>query len=375
MPQPDQNPVCPKCRQPLKPEVSAGLKIWARGSGLEVLGQRGCLAKLVPGRADLAPTAVRPAPQGPACPGPDCSGQLAPCQPNPAGELEVDICDRCGAVWFDAEEMRDAAAVSEAAAAERDLAGQKFSWLHGLFTILTRLPFEYNIKPRRKPLVVYGLIGLNILVFALTSVYTSPLDLGLTPADPVDLRWLGRLFSSMFSHRDLPHLLVNMYFLHTFGDNVEDLVGRGVFLRFYLTAGVVAGLAHVFLTGHPDIPYVGASGAISGVMGAYMMYCRRARLTFNAPLLWLVSEETRRVSPLVWFGLYMAAELAAALILGEADGVAHWAHVGGFIFGLGFGRGTYAWVLERNPFLKLLNLKKPEPASQGEKRPAGRTAK
>ena len=139
------------------------------------------------------------------------------------------------------------------------------------------------------------------------------------------------LLTSMFLHSGFLHLAGNMLFLWIFGDNVEDFFGHVGYFFFYLVCGIGAGLLHVVFNFHSNIPAVGASGAISGVMGAYMLLYPRARiltLVFIFPL---------PVPAVVFLGLWYVMQFLAGLStigVKVTGGVAVWAHVGGFLLGM-----------------------------------------
>jgi membrane associated rhomboid family serine protease len=142
------------------------------------------------------------------------------------------------------------------------------------------------------------------------------------------------VFTSMFMHGGWMHLLGNMWFLWVFGNNIEDSMGHLRYLIFYLICGVLAALAHIFIDPSSAIPTVGASGAISGVMGGYIVLYPRVRVH---TLIFLVVYV--RVIPMtalavlgLWFGLQLFSGLAAGSSAG--GGVAFWAHVGGFVAGV-----------------------------------------
>jgi len=147
------------------------------------------------------------------------------------------------------------------------------------------------------------------------------------------------LFTSMFLHGGLMHLLGNMLFLYVFGDNVEDYFGHLGYLLFYLFCGIGSGFIHVLFNLHSSLPAIGASGAISGVMGAYAVLYPRARVLmlffiFLIPIPALVVLG-------YWFVLQFLAgvgEFGAA----NSGGVAWWAHIGGFLFGV-----VIAWTAKR----------------------------
>jgi membrane associated rhomboid family serine protease len=151
------------------------------------------------------------------------------------------------------------------------------------------------------------------------------------PCEPGGLTWVA-LLTSMFLHGSWLHLVGNLWFLWIFGNNVEDSMGHLRYLAFYLITGVAAAVAHVLLDPGSTLPMVGASGAISGVMGAYLVLYPRARVD---TLFWVVVFV--RVIPLpawVILGYWFFIQLASTGAPGGGGGVAYAAHVGGFVAGL-----------------------------------------
>jgi membrane associated rhomboid family serine protease len=159
----------------------------------------------------------------------------------------------------------------------------------------------------------------------------------------VHLSSLSTPLTSMFVHGGLAHLLTNLWFLHVFGDNVEDAMGRGRFALLYLGSGVLAAGAQVLVDPGSAIPMVGASGAIAGVLGAYLRLFPRARidsinpLVMALPLLFFVLPLTIELPAVlfivVWFGFQLLNGLGS-LGLPSQGGVAFFAHIGGFLAGL-----------------------------------------
>jgi len=138
---------------------------------------------------------------------------------------------------------------------------------------------------------------------------------------------------SMFLHGSLFHLLSNLWFLWIFADNVEGRLGHIEFAVFYLVTGLAAGVTHVALAPDSPVPCVGASGAISGVLGAYLFHFPRARVLTLVPLGFFlqVLEVPALLFLLIWFGIQVFSVLGSS---GRASGVAWWAHIGGFVAGL-----------------------------------------
>jgi membrane associated rhomboid family serine protease len=147
------------------------------------------------------------------------------------------------------------------------------------------------------------------------------------------------LFSSMFLHGGLMHLLGNMLFLYIFGDNVEDAFGHIGYLFFYLLCGIGSGLIHVMFNWGSSVPALGASGAISGVMGAYaVMFPSHRILTFF--FIFLIPVPAILILG-YWFALQFVAGING-LGMATAGGVAWWAHIGGFLMGV-----VIAWVIKK----------------------------
>ena len=166
----------------------------------------------------------------------------------------------------------------------------------------------------------YGAIPARVLA-AVNGEY--PLIEGIAP-----------IFTSIFLHGGWLHLIGNMWFLWVFGDNVEDELGHFGYLVFYIACGVVASLAHIFSGPSSVVPTVGASGAIAGVMGAYLIRFPTARIVTLIPffLFFTTVEIPAFLMLLYWLGIQL---LSGTMTLGEASagGVAWWAHIGGFAAG------------------------------------------
>lgn len=200
-------------------------------------------------------------------------------------------------------------------------------------------PLSDVIPSRTRPVVTISLIALNALMFLyqlqLDNVAMQRLvyDLGVIPA----FLSYSDLVTSMFLHGDFLHFIGNMVFLWIFGDNIEDRVGHGGFVLFYIGTGAFASLAQVFANPDSIVPMIGASGAIAGVMGAYFVLYPHSRiLTAVFLVLFLDIIEIPAVFFLgVWFLLQV---LHGSLSSGvDGGGVAFWAHAGGFAAGLAIG--------------------------------------
>ena len=233
-------------------------------------------------------------------------------------------------------------------------------------------PLHDNIPPRTFPWVNYTVIGLCTLAFAVQYLAGPRGDAlveqwGLVPArlaypsEPPMIQaqfveetpfgnrvvvgtrevlpaaipdWLTVL-TCMFLHGGLMHFFGNMWFLHIFGDNVEDRLGHAMYAALYLAAGVLAGLTHLFSDMQSPIPTIGASGAIAGVMGAYMLLYPAARVTAVIPM--MVAFPMIVVPAPAFLGIWFVMQFiqgASAASSGQSGGVAWFAHIGGFVAGV-----------------------------------------
>ena len=205
------------------------------------------------------------------------------------------------------------------------------------------IPLYDTLHSRRFPIVNWLLIALNVLVF-LYEISLSPSALdrltrtwGLVPAHliahPATV-WVT-IFTAMFLHGGWFHILSNMWVLFIFGDNIEDRLGGVRYLVFYLLSGAAAGLLESFVLQGSGVPMIGASGAIAGVLGAYLILYPRARIASLVPIIFIftIIEIPAAFFLLFWF---VSQIFSGWLTLqgSNGSGVAWWAHVGGFIFGM-----------------------------------------
>ena len=210
------------------------------------------------------------------------------------------------------------------------------------------IPLRDTVPSRSFPFVNWLLIVLNVVIFLVIVSLRSDAEglvaaLGLVPkrllTDPQPWEFVTP-FTSMFLHGGWAHLLGNMLALYVFGDNVEDRLGSGRYLVFYLLCGLVAAFAHVVINAESTVPTIGASGAISGVVAAYLVFYPTARvitlvLLFFLP--WFV-----QIPATIYIGFWFLSQLlngVLTVVKGQQamGGVAWWAHVGGFVAGLAFG--------------------------------------
>ncbi len=191
------------------------------------------------------------------------------------------------------------------------------------------------------PHVTRLLIGLNVVIFlgywfglgSNAAIARFFMDWGLVPARIVYGEGYATFLTSMFLHGGWMHLAGNMLFLHVFGDNMEDRMGHGRFLVFYLCAGVAAALAQLLADPASVAPMVGASGAIAGVLGGYLLLYPKARV--DVLFIFIVFFKVFPIPAWIVLGVWFALQLfSGATTPTEAGGVAYWAHVGGFVAGL-----------------------------------------
>ena len=192
---------------------------------------------------------------------------------------------------------------------------------------------EDEVDRKNFPAITSFIILVNMLLFIWSYFYPHKVWQFLNVPDTIwtfPLVYSYTLLSSMFLHAGFFHLVFNMYFLWIFGDNVEDRIGPAKFIVLYIACGIVAGLLHTFLTSHPQIPILGASGAVSGVMGGYLVLYPKAKLKIN--MLVFFFPFTLRLP--VWFYLgvwFFGFQIVYAFL--DVPGIAWYAHIGGFIAG------------------------------------------
>lgn len=208
------------------------------------------------------------------------------------------------------------------------------------------LPVRDHLPTRSFPVVNYALIALNVVVFGfeawLAAGSSGPTSLdqwALVPAQLVahPVASAPTLLTHMFLHGSLAHVAGNMLFLWIFGDNVEDALGHGRYVLFYVACGLVAALAQVAVSPHSTVPMLGASGAISGVLAAYGVLYPRSPITVVNPIPFMWIFWGLFMSLPAWFVIleFFAANLWNAFRPSSAaGGVAFVAHVGGFVAGL-----------------------------------------
>jgi rhomboid family protein len=223
-------------------------------------------------------------------------------------------------------------------------------------------PYHDENQTRRTPYVTYTIIALNVLAWILIQGAGSPMavaqavcDLGLIPgrftgAVPAGAAFpigpglacviepgshVVNLFTAMFLHGSWLHLFGNMWFLWLFGNNIEDSMGHARFILFYLACGIAAALLQVFVNPQSVLPMVGASGAISGVMGAYLVLYPHVRVYAIVPIgIIPLSIALPAWTMLIYWAFLQLVSGLFTGVTGAQGGVAFWAHIGGFVAGV-----------------------------------------
>lgn len=211
------------------------------------------------------------------------------------------------------------------------------------------IPIRDTIASKNYPVVNNTIIGINVVLFLFELSQGANLDrfvyiYGLVPAR-YSMPQISSYFTTgqqllsflsfMFLHGGFWHLLGNMWFLYIFGDNVEDRLGPFRYLVFYLLCGITSGLFHLLLNLHSNMPTIGASGAIAGVMGAYLILYPHSKILTLIPIIfipWFIE-----IPAFFFLGFWFVLQfLNAAGSHGNIGGIAWWAHIGGFVFGIVF---------------------------------------
>ncbi|OYX41912.1 MAG: rhomboid family intramembrane serine protease [Rhodobacterales bacterium 32-67-9] len=202
-------------------------------------------------------------------------------------------------------------------------------------------PIRDHNPSERTPYVLYALIAANVAAFLLQLPYTGSeramlafwRDWAMIPVAVTEGgEWHG-VVTSMFLHAGIFHLAGNMLFLWIFGDNLEDQLGHLGFLIFYFAAGIAAALAHIAADPGSAVPTVGASGAIGGVMGGYLLLFPRAKV--DILLIFIVFFRVFTIPAWIMLGLWFGMQIFSGLSTPTGGGgVAYWAHAGGFLAGI-----------------------------------------
>lgn len=213
-------------------------------------------------------------------------------------------------------------------------------------------PLRDTIPGRRLPLITYGIIAANVVMFIIQVMMPEKrLEyfvylFGVVPKRFIDPAWAAEVgfpeasfvpfISNMFLHGGWLHIISNMWSLWIFGNNVEDRMGAFRFLGFYLICGILANAIHVFTSPGSTLPVIGASGAVAGVLGAYFLLFPMARVLCLIPIFFfpLLIEIPAFVFIVVWGFSQLFNGALSLFASGHVGGVAWWAHIGGFAAGL-----------------------------------------
>lgn len=220
------------------------------------------------------------------------------------------------------------------------------------------LPIGTNLRVRETPWATYTLVAINVVIHLLltwNNNFALPEKIvtifGFVPAHIVELNpaAVPTLLTAIFLHRDLLHIIGNMVFLFVFGKKVENQLGIQNYIAFYLISGLTASMTHAMIDPASRIPVIGASGAISGVLGAFTVYNHKARITLlpDPVLLYVMVRYLGRLTVRlpawiflpVWFGIQLIEGLKP-----EPSGVAFWAHIGGFLMGAIMAISVYRYI-------------------------------
>ncbi|WP_394391535.1 rhomboid family intramembrane serine protease [Shewanella woodyi] len=266
-------------------------------------------------------------------------------------QIEVDVCHSCSGLWIDEDERAKVVQSPLVKSLLADL-DAKISAKTWFFQFLSQMPVEFNLKTKSRPVVTYLLLALNILIFLAYGFDMSTTDtvfenFAMRANEVLAGHQPWTIVSHMFLHGDFMHLAGNMYFLYVVGDNLEDALGRMKFLGIYLICGFAAAAAQIASDPGSGIYMVGASGAIAGLFGMYLLWFRHASLTF----MFVVYQ--KKLSPMAFFAIWLGFNIFGLFMAG--DGVAYWAHIGGFVAGLIIGVALKDRVMEDNPILAMLN--------------------
>jgi membrane associated rhomboid family serine protease/Zn-finger nucleic acid-binding protein len=317
---------CPRCTFPIEPAVTQGVEVdhCRRCHGTffdagEAPGAHGQGARFDTWRelwlSHEASASTLQCPK-------DATPMLAHTVPMSDASILVDVCPRCHGMWLDRDEGKQLHAAVEGGVRGHGVGGY-------LFQFLTQLPLEVWNPLRRPPHLVRGLLAVLVACFALEQLDEAPIKAYrlwmLVPADVLGGEHAWTLLTHGFLHAGWLHLLGNLYFLWIFGDNVEDQLGKRHFAVLYVSALIAGGVAHLIANPHSHAPMLGASGAIAGLMGAYLVLFPRVQL-------WLMLLVWRVRMRVIWyFGAWLALQVVMQGI--GARGTAWMAHLGGFAVG------------------------------------------
>lgn len=208
------------------------------------------------------------------------------------------------------------------------------------------IPLRDNLRSHSFPIMTISLIVLNFYCFYREISVTDHQLLamidqyGLTPVAFIEALLRGSItisdytpiFSNLFLHGGWLHIIGNMWYLWLFGDHVEDWLGPLPFLAFFLLTGLIANLSHIILDPFSDIPVIGASGAVSGILGAYLILYPTAKIKTLVPI--FIFLQIFEVPATIFLGLWFFLQLQSGTTAATGSNIAWWAHIGGFLAGM-----------------------------------------
>lgn len=196
-------------------------------------------------------------------------------------------------------------------------------------------PLKDENPTEKHPIITISLIIINVAVFIYTFVYGNAEQIinqyAMVPKQIVAMEELYTILTSMFLHGNIIHIVSNMWFLWIFGDNIEDLYGKSQFLLIYFGSGVLASIAHTLFNPTSLMPTIGASGAVAGILGAYIVKYPRANVI---TLLFFILV---KIPSFVFIGVWILSQVVSASITSITKmpvEIAYWAHIGGFVAGM-----------------------------------------
>ncbi len=262
--------------------------------------------------------------------------------------VEIDLCPTCRGMWLDSDEgvalrdiVMDAGQDETTGLSTKDARSGVLGYI---FQLISQFPLEVWNPIHHRPRATMALIGVMVGVLLLQfaddfGAFTD--QFSLVPSQILSGRSLWTLLSSMFLHAGVLHLAGNAYFLYVFGDNVEDYLGGRVFLALFFASGLAGGVLQVATQADPQIPIVGASGAVAGVMAAYLVIFPRVKI-------YQMFRIIRFRIRVAWFLLFWIGWNVVGALIGGGE-VAWMAHIGGFL-----GGGIFAYAFRVRPLQQVL---------------------
>ncbi len=285
---------------------------------------------------------------------PECARSLTRLTVRAVKNLEIDQCDRCGGVWFDHREWEYLGAL-RSWQEHRESSDRDTTWSEWFFQLVLQLPVEFNVAPRHFPVVTLTII-LVCLCIQILGGAAEFIDYGVRTDDLDTFRWMLTVPTHVFIHAGWLHLLANAYFLFIVGDNIEDVLGPALYFLLFLACGALAALFLFFVAGEKGVtaPLVGASGATAGIMAAYLVLFRNARLTFMLILFQF------KLPVWGWMSIWLAIQVLGYALDpgGEITHIGWSAHMGGFLAGLLLVGPFRARLVERHALLHLLHSRR-----------------